>query len=159
MYCRLMQEIVIRDELLHNIFALEFEASSSLSFAPEMRMRAKVEFAFLQLRMNCELIALSCLAAHGDVAGVAQLREKYDADLILKRLGELHPDFYPIPSKQAATKDASGIWRNTPITSGFLTKSDLVSLYGRCGDYLHRGTMKKLAADKSPKFDTWDPKD
>jgi hypothetical protein len=34
------------------------------------------------------------------------------------------------------------------VTSGFLTKEELVSLYGRCGDRLHRGTLKKLLSQK-----------
>jgi len=153
-----MEEILIRDELLHNIFAVEFEAATSLHLMPEMALRAKVEFAFLQLRMICELIALACLTAHGEVLGAAQLRGSYDADEIIKSLEGLHPDFYPKPSKQAPKKDASGVWRNTPITSGFLTKAELLELYGRCANYLHRGSLKKIQANKSPRFDPWDPK-
>ena len=31
-----------------------------------------------------------------------------------------------------------------PMESGFLTKSELISLYGRCGDVLHKGTLDRL---------------
>lgn len=156
-YCQLMEEILIRDELLHNAFAQDW-SSVSVHLMPEMELRAKVEYAYLQLRMICELIALACLTAHGDIVGAAQLGGEYDADKIIKRLDELHPDFYPKPYMQAAAKDANGIWQNQPVTSGFLSKSELLSLYGRCGGFLHQGGLKKRKAKRSQQLDPWDPK-
>lgn len=102
------------------------------------------EFGFLQLRMICEVIALSCLTAHGDLKEVQQksLQKTYDATIIIKKLGSLHPDFYPRPT---IIKDiAPGRKRLEGIKDGFLTKADLKTLYGRCGDLLHRGSVKKL---------------
>src|SRR5664279_3384166 len=59
------------------------------------------EYGFLQLRMLCELIALGCLVAHGDIAGTkaSVLRNEYKAGVIVKRLEKLHPNFYPSPRK------------------------------------------------------------
>jgi hypothetical protein len=35
------------------------------------------EFCFLQLRMLCELIALGCLTAHGDIEATTKLRNEW----------------------------------------------------------------------------------
>ena len=56
---------------------------------------AVVEFGFLQLRLLCELIAVGCLTAHGDLA-TGELRKAYEADKIIKRLQRLRPKFYPL---------------------------------------------------------------
>src|SRR5262245_27923594 len=58
---------------------------------PEVAVR---EYCFLQLRMLCELIALGCLTAQGDLQ-TGKLKDEYRADKIIRRLQQLHPDFYP----------------------------------------------------------------
>src|SRR5262249_47008743 len=57
------------------------------------------EFCFLELRMLCELIALGCLVAHGDIDETKSpaLQKSYHAGDIVKRLERLHPNFYPVP--------------------------------------------------------------
>jgi hypothetical protein len=40
-----------------------------------------------------------------------------------------------------------------PITSGFLTKEELLQLYGECGNYLHRGTIRQLLGSWEPALD------
>jgi hypothetical protein len=58
------------------------------------------EVRFLQLRMLCELIALACLMAHGDIPAVQaskKLSKEYSADKIIGQLDALHPNFYPYP--------------------------------------------------------------
>jgi hypothetical protein len=84
------------------------------------------EFCFLQLRMLCELIALGCLTAHGDLMS-GKLRGTWQADKIIRGLEELHPDFYPIAA-----------------TEGVFTKEELVKLWRKCGEVLHRGTFETL---------------
>jgi hypothetical protein len=32
----------------------------------------------------------------------------------------------------------------------FLKKAELIDLYGKCGDHLHKGTLKKLFSPKTP---------
>jgi hypothetical protein len=49
------------------------------------------------------LIALGCLTAHGDLQ-TGKLKDEYKADKIIKRLQQLHPDFYP----HAATRKKQG---------------------------------------------------
>ncbi len=94
------------------------------------------EFCFLELRMLCELIALGCLTAHGDLK-TSKLKQVYEADRIIRRLQKLHPDFFSV----GATPGKAG-----PVLrkDGFLTKKDLVKLYWRCGDALHRGSFQAL---------------
>jgi hypothetical protein len=96
------------------------------------------EFCFLQLRMLCELIALGCLTAHGDLE-TGKLKGAYEADRIIRRLQRLHPEFYPI----GATMGKKG-----PVLrkDGFLTKEELVKLYWKCGDVLHRGSFQALSS-------------
>jgi hypothetical protein len=99
------------------------------------------EFCFLQLRILCELIALGCLTAHGDLQ-TGKLKEAYEADRIIRRLQGLHPEFYP----RAGTRTETRIELRD---EGFFTKEELMKLYRRCGDVLHRGTVQTLWLGKS----------
>jgi hypothetical protein len=87
------------------------------------------------------------------------LRKAYNANEIIKTLEKLHPDFYPKPSRQSKEKDAFGVWRLQPITSGYLTKQDLIRLYAECGDKLHRGAIPKIFAASDPVPNLARPKD
>jgi hypothetical protein len=95
--------------------------------------------------MICELIALGCLAAHGDIPATrsGKMQKAYEPNKILTELEKLHPDFYPIPGKQVLSSRGAPI-EVLPIKSGFLTKNDLLSLWAKCGDKLHRGSMKNV---------------
>lgn len=97
------------------------------------------ELAHLELRKMCELIALGCLTAHGDIPGIkSKLYKEYNASDIINKLTRLHPDFYPQVLKPYNSSDPQH-------RSGILTKDDLIELYNKdCADVLHRGTMKKL---------------
>ena len=114
------------------------------------------EFCFLQLRFLCELIALGCLVVHGDIKGPkatkpareGRLGKEWSADTIIQGLGDLHEAFYPIPITQERRPKG---WHLTPVQDGFLTKDDLVTLYHRCNDNLHRGNVKKLLKDRMPR--------
>ena len=92
------------------------------------------EFCFLQLRMLCELIALGCLIAHGDLAPGVKLNNLWAADKIVDRLEGLHPSFYPHAMK-------AGLHRYEALKGGFLTKGQLLKLNSRCGSMLHRGSL------------------
>lgn len=107
------------------------------------------EYCFLQLRMLCELIALGCLVAHGDIqeSKAKDFQKAYKADDILKRLEALHPDFYPVPVKPTFGNNSVDL---EAITSGFLTKPELITLYGKCGDVLHKGNLRRLLSPRMP---------
>jgi hypothetical protein len=101
------------------------------------------EFCFLQLRLICECIALSCLVAHGDMTPVQMpkfQKAATKADLLMKLLEELHQDFYPHPVRFEFT--ANEICLNE-ITESSLSRSELIRLVRICGDKLHRGYVKR----------------
>jgi hypothetical protein len=102
------------------------------------------EVCYLQIRLLCEVIALGCLIAHGDITklNTGPLSKKYDADAIIKKLEQLHADFYPRPVTLNIVPNVSVHMEDKK--DGFLTKTELLSVYGRCGEYLHRGTLKRL---------------
>ena len=85
LYANLMEEIKIRLSCIEDALNSKFVMPGAVTR----------EFCFLQLRMICELIALGCLTAHGDIEGTKELRKKYSANEIMARLEELHADFYP----------------------------------------------------------------
>jgi hypothetical protein len=108
------------------------------------------EYCYLQLRMLCELIALGCLVAHGDIvaSSPASLRKAYDPAEILQHLESLHPDFYPVPVIPIQTAEG---WRFDHYDDRpFLAKRDLRALWSRCGSVLHRGNLRKLIGPKTP---------
>jgi hypothetical protein len=107
------------------------------------------EYCFLQLRMLCELVALGCLVAHGDITATQtkSFRKAYKADEILRDLEKLHPTFYPVPV--APVRTATG-WHLEKYESDYLTKPELLTLYGKCGSVLHKGSLRNLIRPKSP---------
>ena len=106
------------------------------------------ECCFLQLRILCELIALGCLVAHGDIAEAKSttLQKTWHAGELIKALEKLHPNFYPSPRKLVFNP---GHVHLEDYDREFLTKDDLLTLYGKCGDALHRGGLRKLLDPKN----------
>ncbi len=106
------------------------------------------EVCYLQFRLICELIALGCLVAHGDVTAKTKLEDEYAADKITTLLFKLHPDFYPIP--HGFVQLGPGRHHFTEITEPYLTREQLKLLYVKTGDVLHKGKLKKWIANRSP---------
>jgi hypothetical protein len=77
-----------------------------------------------------------------------KLHNEYDADIIIKALGDLNPTFYPIPVKMTVTPATPGNPGGVALAEvpegTFLTKDELLTLYGRTGNYLHRGKLRRL---------------
>lgn len=141
-YASLMEEITYRRAAIQQV--LDGKAGLPHLVAHEL--------GFLQLRYTCELIALGCLVAHGDMPATQskRLRKAWAADEIINALDRLHGDFFPHPVKQVAlpADEAPASYRNVydlpRLTEGFLTKDELVALYHECGGVLHRGSLDKL---------------
>lgn len=108
------------------------------------------EFSYLQLRMICELIALGCLIAHGDIKGTqtSKVAKEYSAQRIIEELEKLHPDFYPLPWDVNRAPDGNFDVEDSSIEH--FTKADLLSFYGKSGALLHRGTVKRLLKPQMP---------
>jgi hypothetical protein len=66
----------------------------------------------------------------------------------MKELDRLHPDFYPFPV--TTTPKGEVVEAFLHKEGNFLKKADLIALYGKCGDHLHRGSLKKLLSAKTP---------
>ena len=145
LYASLMEEIKRRVEVIRQV----------LDGTSPMAPMAAFEFCYLQLRKICEVFALACLTAHGDIPGVrAKLLQKtYSADQIIKQLSTLHPQFYPVPGKQQLDPVTQKVIGLDDIKSGYLTKDELLSLYGECGNYLHRGSIRQLLTKWEPTLD------
>jgi hypothetical protein len=138
LYAGLMEETKVR------LASIEF----AISGQTPMPHQLIVEFSYLQLRMICELVALACLTAHGDIQETTSLSNEWSADRILAKLAKLHEHFYPWPVEWLPEQDGTLQFRH--IHDGFLTREDLLKLNGRCGDALHRGSLKKLLKPKMP---------
>lgn len=148
-YCTLMQEARTRLEVIRHI-------SQNDAKFPTPIVR---EICYLQLRLLCEIVAVCCLVAHGDVGTTRALRKTYEPRKIIDKLGQLNPNFYPQPINQTTTDYGTHKGHRIEPTPNaeHLTKQELVRLWDRCGDVLHRSPMVK--AIKLQRFDSHDAAD
>ena len=100
------------------------------------------EICYLQFRLLCEIIALSCLLVHGDIPPAKSLRKEYNPAKIMKHLEKLNPHFYPQPIKHSLTDQIHGFVATPDVLH--LSKTDLITLWNRSGDILHRAPLVKL---------------
>jgi hypothetical protein len=134
LYQNLMREIKVR------LTSMTTLTSSTIALPVKLAQ----EYCWLQIRMVCELIALGCLVAHGDITKSNKFSKTYQADKIMNALENLHSSFFPVPVKATQTETPRG-WHLEPLKSGYLTKSDFMKLYNqRCGQELHRGSLKTI---------------
>lgn len=133
-YCGLMEEIKRRSMIVTGCLSRPIADAHPI-----------YELCFLQFRMICELIALACLVAHGEIQEAKALEKHNDARKVLRALERLKPKFYPSPRAQSI--DAGKVLNvPIPIPSDYLTKALLLKLYGRCGDVLHVGNLKDIVS-------------
>ena len=86
-YLRLMHELTIRIELV------AYACDGKLNLTPPYAR----EYAYLQFRRICELIALGCLQLHGDLpeARTKAVKKEWNAEKILRLLHRNHPHSFP----------------------------------------------------------------
>lgn len=132
-YANLLNEINARIEILN------MAVNGRIDLPPAFIR----EISYLQLRMMCELLAIGCLVAHGDICDTQSknIQKEFNAEKIIKRLKSLHPNFYPHPVRLTNNGNSTHMER---IESGFLTKHELINLYKKCGEKLHRGRLKNF---------------
>ncbi len=137
LYANLLEEIKLRiDSINHCTLGLS-------GFAPPFVK----DYCYLQIRMICELVALCCLVAHGDIQGTSGLKRAWSAQKIMEALERLHPQFYPQPVKQI--KKDNGF--HLEGLASPLPKSEFLKLYHKCDEALHRGSLRKLLKGQFPK--------
>ncbi len=75
------------------------------------------EFGVLQIRMLCEIVALACLVAHGDLVKKSSrdLKTVYAPGEIFAELDKLHADFFPIPIQPEKTQ-GNRVWPKHLLT-------------------------------------------
>lgn len=140
LYANLVAEMRLRIDIIQKA-----TAGSTGLIAPLVK-----EFCYLQLRMLCELIALGCLVAHGDIKATTKLKGEWSAKEIIRRLGQLQPDFFPSPQIiKPSTNPAyiNEIHGPKGRNIDYLTKEELINLNGKCGTIVHRGSLKKLLSE------------
>lgn len=155
LYAALMEEIKQRSDLVVQLCGKDSPLPPVPSF----------EFCQLQMRLISETFALACLTAHGDIPEVrsAMIQDTYKAELVFKRLTRLHPEFYPLPASGERKQDAADIppdipagvrfFHFTPRAGDYLTKEKLIKSYTETGNYLHRGSIRKLIGKWRPNMD------
>jgi hypothetical protein len=139
LYVSLMEEIKIRLE------AIDTAGRGGIAL-PKPLIR---EFAYLQLRMVVELVSLSCLVAHGDIPATreAKLTTSYKPEIILKELERLHIEFFPVPVSlvtELPMHDGRRRLHFGDIDIPHMEKKRLGKIWSKCGDQVHKGSLKKL---------------
>jgi hypothetical protein len=151
LYCSLMDEIKFRISAIKDVIQAKISIAGTIG----------KDIGYLELRMICELIALSSLIAHGDIKETRSRKfaKKWEADFLISALAKIHPDFYPqpiIPQPGDGGVPTQAMERRRPpllVTSGFLTASELPKLYHQCGRELHRGSLGDIMARKGKKVE------
>lgn len=131
MYLSLMEEACMRIDSLNAAYLN----------MPQLPPLIVKETCFLQLRFLCEIVALACLVAHGDIQS-SRLRKTYEPSKIINEMQRLKPHFYPQPMDIEVSQGLTRlVARNERV---HLTKKDLAALWGRSGDVLHRAPLAKF---------------
>jgi hypothetical protein len=135
-YLPLMHELATRIELV----AHACEGRLNLS-PPHAR-----EYAYLQFRRMCELIALGCLQLHGDLpeARTQSAKKEWNAEKIMRLLHRSYPHSFPQAIIRTVTSTGWEIRANSKPNA--LTREQFKDLYAECGEVLHRGTIRTLEA-------------
>jgi|ERR1700722_1123155 len=102
------------------------------------------EFAYLQLRMLCETVAVGCLVAHGDVTH-RNILKSWKVPEIMKTLEALNADFYPRGVRFRKIQNGTHF---DDYRVPQLSKAELIKLWERSGSFLHRGSAKNLISEK-----------
>lgn len=107
------------------------------------------EICFLQLRVLCEIIAVGCLAVHSRTATPKKLHDIWEAGKLIVELEKLNPNCYPIPAelvREGNTTTIAGKAEQPHLSLG-----EMIKLWGRCGNALHRAPLSKITRSNTPR--------
>lgn len=98
-----------------------------------------IESMCLQVRHVLELIAFASLCANHDAYSKTHkdFASHWNAELLLRDLGRLNPDFYPVPKIEMPSPDPCIKNQLDDLKEGFLTKEEFVTAYKKCGAMMH----------------------
>jgi len=129
-----MHEIVIRIDLV------AAACDGKLNLTPPYAR----EYSYLQFRRICELLALGCLQLHGDLPSsqTSSAKKEWNATKIMNRLHRDHA--HAFPQSTTNTKNDKGWHLEANSKPDALTLKEFKALYNKCGEILHRGTIKTI---------------
>lgn len=107
------------------------------------------EFCYLQLRMLCELVAIGCLVAHGDIKEKSILSD-WSIPSIMKKMRKLNLNYYPKGVRFEFPDNGS--LNLAEYNAPQLSRDELVKLWAKCGSKLHRGSVKELISKSKIPF-------
>jgi hypothetical protein len=137
-YLKLMHEVVIRLDLV------SAACNGHLTLTPPYAF----EYCYLQYRRICELLALGCLQLHGDLAAAksSSATKEWNAERIMSLLHRNHHHAFPQCVTTTKTPDGWSYKANSKPNA--LTLAEFKLLYNKCGQVLHRGTIRSIEAER-----------
>lgn len=145
-YLKLMHEVVIRLDLLSHA------CNGHLNLTPPYAL----EYCYLQYRRICELLALGCLQLHGDLpaAKSSAASKEWNAERIMNLLHRHHPHAFPQCVTSTRTPQGWNYVANSKPNA--MTLTEFKALYSKCGQVLHRGTIRTIEAEQPPEISDYD---
>jgi len=112
-----------------------------------------IDIIYLQLRKITELVMFACVVARktaGDRLNKI-LRKGYDPAKLKKELASLNVDYFPEPKydKNKGTDEVRSVGNLSEAEVPFASADDLLSAYGRAGNYLHAQRESKYGSGKA----------
>lgn len=130
LYLQQMQEIKRRMEVIDYFLFADGHA---------MYKSTTVESMCLQIRHVLELIAFASLCANQTAYSAVHkdFASHWNAELLLRDIARLNPDFYPVPKIELPSTTPEIKNHLEDLKDGFLTKEDFVTAYKKCGAMMH----------------------
>lgn len=137
-YLKLMHEVVVRLDLV------SAACHGRLNLTPPYAL----EYCYLQYRRICELLALGCLQLHGDLpaAKSTAASKEWNAERIMALLHRHHPHAFPQCVTSTKMPDGWSYVANSKPNA--MTFAEFKVLYSKCGQVLHRGTIRTIEAER-----------
>lgn len=119
-------------------------AESQISVFNDTQDYPLLENAILHTRKALECIAYASIAPNKKAYSIfrseaktpADFRKDYHGGKILKQLGKINKEFYPLPLVKPKLVGVRQ-WHFDRLNSDYLTKSQYITLYDRLGKFLH----------------------
>jgi len=139
-YLPLMDEIVARIDVVNVC------ARNEPNFAPGLVR----ELCYLQFRAICELVAVGCVALYGHHKLPRRVVKTYEAPKVINELKALDPNCFPSPV--VITRNGKHVSITATQGTDHLSRDELVSLWNKSGEILHRAPYTKVTRAQDPKL-------